>query len=99
MDYDLLLVCANWPGSRHEAWTTLLHARAIENMAYVVGVNRVGEDGCGITYSGNSAAVDFKGLDMVSAQENGTQVVVAELDREALLSFRSRWPFYLDFDK
>ena len=64
LDYDLLLVCANWPGSRHEAWSTLLKARAIENLCYVVGVNRAGVDGVGIPYTGNSAAIDFKGMDM-----------------------------------
>ena len=48
LDYDLLLVCANWPASRQQAWSTLLRARAIENLSYVVGVNRVGDDGAGI---------------------------------------------------
>ena len=61
LDYDLLMVCANWPGSRYEAWSTLLKARAIENLSYVVGCNRMGCDSTGINYAGCSAIVDYKG--------------------------------------
>lgn len=97
MQYDLLLVCANWPGSRHEAWSTLLKARAIENLSYVVGVNRVGIDGTGIPYTGNSAAIDFKGIEIAGCADK-EMVSTIELDAEALQRFRQRWPFYLDFD-
>lgn len=90
LDYDLLLVCANWPGSRHEAWTTLLKARAIENQCYVVGCNRCGTDGAGIPYTGDSAIIDYKGFILP-----GT---TATLDKEKLYTFREHWPFYLDFD-
>ena len=90
LDYDLLLVCANWPGSRHEAWTTLLKARAIENQCYVVGCNRCGTDGAGIPYTGDSAIIDYTGFDLP-----GT---TATLDKEKLYTFREHWPFYLDFD-
>lgn len=98
MDYDLMIVCANWPGSRHEAWNTLLKARAIENLCYVVGVNRVGVDGVGIPYAGCSAAIDFKGITMKDLElcEEGVREV--ELDKEELNTFRKHWPFYLDFD-
>ena len=99
LDYDLLLVCANWPGSRHEAWSTLLKARAIENLCYVVGVNRAGVDGVGIPYTGNSAAIDYKGLELACCGEGGEEVATAELDYDALQTFRRHWPFYLDFDK
>ncbi len=97
MQYDLLLVCANWPGSRHEAWSTLLKARAIENLSYVVGVNRVGIDGTGIPYTGNSAAIDFKGIEIAGCADK-EMVSTIELDAEALQRFRQHWPFYLDFD-
>lgn len=90
LDYDLLLVCANWPGSRHEAWTTLLKARAIENQCYVVGCNRSGTDGANIPYSGDSAIIDYKGFVLP-----GT---TATLDKDKLDTFRQHWPFYLDFD-
>lgn len=98
LEYDLLLVCANWPASRHEAWTTLLKARAIENLAYVAGVNRVGTDGVGIPYSGNSLVADFKGHTLVEAPSQTAGLFVAQLDKEALSTFRNHWPFYLDFD-
>ena len=96
MKYDLLLVCANWPGSRHEAWTTLLKARAIENLCYTVGCNRCGMDGVGGSYSGNSAAIDYKGLPI--AECVGEKSITVTLDKEKLTTFRKRWPFYLDFD-
>ena len=96
MDYDLLLICANWPGSRHEAWSTLLKARAIENLCYTVGCNRSGVDGVGGSYSGNSAAIDYKGLPM--AECTGEEMLTVTLDKERLETFRERWPFYLDFD-
>lgn len=98
LSYDILLVCANWPGSRHEAWSTLLKARAIENLAYVVGVNRVGVDGADIHYTGNSAVVDYKGLPMVECEAGKEQLLMARLDKESLDNFRQHWPFYLDFD-
>jgi len=99
LDYDLLLVCANWPGSRHEAWTTLLKARAIENLAYVVGCNRVGADGTGIDYAGCSAVVDYKGIALSEAPIGEEAVIVATLNADSLTTFRSHWPFNLDFDE
>lgn len=98
LDYDLMIVCANWPGSRHEAWSTLLRARAIENLSYVVGVNRVGTDGVDIPYTGNCAAVDYKGQPLVECQPGQEQLQVVSLDYDALQQFRQHWPFYLDFD-
>lgn len=98
MDYDVMLLCANWPASRTAAWDTLIRARAIENMAYVVGVNRVGVDGTGIPYSGHCAAIDFKGLPISECEHEKDQVMVAVFEYEKLQRFRSRWPFYLDFD-
>ena len=98
LDYDMLLVCANWPGSRHEAWTTLLKARAIENLCYVLGCNRSGVDGVGGKYTGNSALIDFKGFPLAEAKEGADQTVTVTLDKEKLDTFRQHWPFHLDFD-
>ena len=95
LDYDLLLVCANWPASRREAWSTLLKARAIENLCYVVGCNRSGIDGNGGEYSGDSAIIDFKGHEIHTPH---SPYLSAILDKDNLEAFRQRWPFYLDFD-
>ncbi len=99
LEYDLLLVCANWPASRHEAWSTLLQARAIENQCYVAGVNRVGTDGTGIPYRGDTAVIDYKGQPMVAATPGVVQLLTATLDKEALQRFRCHWPFWLDADE
>ena len=61
--YDILIYVANWPAARTNAWTNLLSARAIENSAYVIGVNRIGKDGNNIQYNGSSRIFDFKGKD------------------------------------
>lgn len=96
-DYDLALVVANWPKARRDAWITLLRARALENATYVIGVNRVGTDGQGIDYAGDSMAVDFKGDEL--ANPGAADVVnVAELDLEALHLFRKKFPVHLDAD-
>ncbi len=70
-DYDLLLYVANWPARRAYAWRQLLVARAIENQAYVIGVNRVGADGNGIAHDGDSVALDFLGMPVVDARRRG----------------------------
>ena len=98
LDYDLLLICANWPGSRHEAWTTLLKARAIENLCYVLGCNRSGVDGVGGHYIGNSALIDYKGFAITEAEPDANQTVTATIDKDELDTFRQKWPLYLDFD-
>lgn len=97
-DYDVLLLCANWPGSRAAAWDTLLRARAIENESYAIGVNRVGVDGTGIPYAGHCAAIDFKGLPLSACDPGIPQVATATLSKDKLEHFREHWPFYLDFD-
>ena len=98
LEYDILLLCANWPGSRHEAWTTLLKARAIENLSYTVGCNRAGIDGTGIPYAGCSAVVDFKGLPLTEPAVDTERVLYVSLSAEALKTFRNHWPFNVDFD-
>lgn len=98
LDYDLLLFVANWPGVRAYPWRTLLRARAIENLCYVVGVNRVGHDGNGLDYAGDSSVIDFLGH---PASECGNREVVATttLLAEELLAHRQRFPAMLDADR
>ena len=108
LDYHLMIVCANWPGSRHEAWTTLLKARAIENLAYVAGCNRIGTDSTGINYAGRSAIIDYRGIGtqapppaaLVRRRPRPRQgeIFQSSLSASKLLTFRSHWPFNLDFD-
>lgn len=103
MQYDLLLVCANWPASRREAWMTLLKARAIENLCYVLGCNRTGIDGNGGEYSGDSLVVNYKGQVIAdgireSEEEDAEMTLGIALNKERLDTFRQKWPLYLDFD-
>jgi omega-amidase len=95
--YDVLLCVANWPERRRHAWQTLIQARAIENLSYCIGVNRVGTDGGGISYAGDSAAIDFLGQPMTAASEQEF-VATVELDRTALEAFRAKFPAHLDAD-
>lgn len=96
-DYDLLLYVANWPSARRNAWNTLLQARAIENLSYVVGVNRVGDDGNQHAYSGDSAIIDFKG-DVLFRQSDTELVHQQTLSLDDLRTFRTKFPANLDAD-
>ncbi|MBT8097152.1 MAG: amidohydrolase [Woeseia sp.] len=96
-DYDLLLYVANWPSPRHQAWETLLRARAIENQCYVVGVNRVGTDGNDVPYAGGSAIIDFFGNELVKLDDQAGDATIA-LEPEPLQRFRERFPFDIDAD-
>lgn len=98
LEYDLLLYVANWPEVRSHIWSTLLQARAIENLSYVIGVNRVGEDGNGIPHSGDSAVVDFKG-EVLVRKSNKESIIIHTLQKESLSAFRERFPAYLDADE
>jgi predicted amidohydrolase len=98
LDYELLLYVANWPAPRALAWRTLLRARAIENQAYVVGVNRVGNDGHGIGHAGDSAAIDYLG-EPLAALGAEPAVVTVELDAARLAAFREKFPAHLDADR
>ncbi len=96
--YDVLIYVANWPQVRSTAWKTLLQARAIENMCYVVGVNRVGNDAKGLTYSGDSSVFGPLGeLLWTDAGNDCTQTVF--LNREHLTGTREKLPFLKDADK
>jgi omega-amidase len=96
-DYDLLLYVANWPARRARAWAALLRARAIENLCYVVGVNRIGRDGNAVSYVGDSVALDFLGKPM-SSEGGGDRVETAVLDLDSLRSYREEFPAHLDAD-
>ncbi len=95
--YDLLLYVANWPTIRIQAWDTLLKARAVENMSYTIGVNRVGKDEQDYDYSGHSQVVDFLGNYAIVPQET-EGVFYAQLDKEALLKTRTKLGFLNDQD-
>ena len=95
--YDLLFYVASWPAARISAWDTLLPARAIENLSYCLGVNRVGIDGNQIAYTGHSAAYDFKGERLVDLGEKD-QIQVVSLSRSSLEEYRSKFPAWKDAD-
>jgi len=97
LDYDLLLFVANWPKPRRHAWRTLLRARAIENLSYCVGVNRVGTDGNNLTYAGDSAVLDFMGEPLIELGEQAN-VVVATLSGEKQQAWREKFPTWMDAD-
>ena len=97
-NYDMLVYVANWPASRRSAWKTLLKARAIENQCYVIGVNRVGTDGEGIVYAGDSVIIDPYGS-VISELPNGTEDVgTATISLTKLHSFRDNFPVNNDAD-
>jgi predicted amidohydrolase len=93
---DVYVIPANWPEARSEHWKALLRARAIENQAYVVGVNRVGEDGKGYPHSGDSVILDPLGSAVAAASGNAEQVLVADISAETVAATRTRYPFLAD---
>lgn len=97
-EYDLLLAVANWPKVRIDAWNQLLKARAIENEAYVCGVNCTGFDDKNIEYDGSSAVIDFKGKD-ISMRNNESPFIYGSLSLEKLNAFRTKFPAWKDADK
>ena len=97
-NYDLLLYVANWPKVRTNAWDALLKARAIENLSYVVGVNRIGLDIHDYEHIGHSQVVDFLGNYILEPQETAG-VFVVELDKNVMLETRKKLDFLSDKDK
>jgi predicted amidohydrolase len=97
MEYDLLIYIANWPEKRSHAWKTLLCARAIENQCYVVGVNRVGNDGNNIYHSGNSLVIDPLGQVLFHMADD-EDVNTITLSKEYLNEVREKFPFWKDGD-
>jgi omega-amidase len=96
-EYDLLVYVANWPERRVHAWKTLLQARAIENQCYVIGVNRVGDDGNKIHYSGESMVVDPMG-EVLYTRKDVEDCFTIALDKDHLETVREKLPFLKDAD-
>lgn len=96
-NYDLLLYVANWPKVRTNAWDTLLKARAIENLSYVAGLNRVGLDVNNYEHVGHSQVIDFLGNFILAPQETES-VFIVELDKKAMIETRKKLDFLNDKD-
>lgn len=97
-NYDLLLYVANWPKARNAAWNILLKARAVENMCYTIGVNRVGKDKNNNEYVGNSQCLDYLGNEVANLKEKSGLTVV-KLKRDEILKIREKFPFLEDQDQ
>jgi omega-amidase len=97
-NYDLLLYVANWPKVRTNAWDALLKARAIENLSYVVAVNRVGLDANEYEHIGHSQVIDFLGNPVLDPQEN-VGVFIVEVDKKPMLETRKKLDFLSDRDQ
>ncbi len=98
MNFDLLVYVANWPRPRSVAWSTLLRARAIENLCYCAGVNRIGVDGKGIEYEGLSSVIDPRGIVLASA-EDGEGIITVTLRASDLQEYREKFPAWRDADQ
>lgn len=96
-EYDLAVFTAEWPEKKSEVWNTLLRARAIENQAYIVGVNRVGIDDSNIKYKGETMILNMKGRVVAQATE-GECVVTGEINMEDLVAFREYFRVAKDWD-
>lgn len=97
-EYDLAIYVANWPDVRISVWNTLIKARAIENQCYVAATNRVGTDGAGLLYSGNSAVISPRGDVIISAEPFKDCSVTAEISLSELMEFRTKFPVLNDSD-
>ncbi len=97
-DVDMLIYVANWPASRKQAWTILLKARAIENQVFVAGVNRVGRDGEGVIYQGDTQLINPRGDVITGFDLSYPGVTIAEVSLEELTSFRKKFPVVNDAD-
>ncbi len=97
LEYDVLIYVANWPEKRNSIWKTLLQARAIENQCFCIGVNRVGNDGNGIYYSGDSMAVNPLG-EVLYHKAHDEDICTITLEKEELEKIREKMPFWKDAD-
>lgn len=97
VDYDILLYVANWPKTRISAWDTLLKARAIENMSYCIGVNRIGLDGNGLEYVGHSAIYDVLGDEVIFSKAE-ERISTVSLSKKHIETTRKKLPFLEDKD-
>jgi omega-amidase len=97
-EIDLMLYAANWPSGRKNVWNILLRARAIENQCYVAGSNRIGTDGNGINYSGDSMIIDPRGELIASADSDLEQCLTSDISMDELTDFRRKFPVLNDAD-
>lgn len=97
-DYDILLYVANWPVQRNEIWETLLKARAIENMSFVVGVNRLGVDGNGHQYIGNSSIYNPIG-ELIHKETGAESIITHTFQHSIIQEYRHKFPFLNDRDE
>ena len=97
-DYDLVFYVANWPESRRHVWRNLLVARALENQVYVIGVNRIGADGQGLTYSGDSLIINPRGEIISTTEPYESSAETQTLSLDALNKFRKKFPVGKDAD-
>jgi omega-amidase len=98
-EYDLLLFVANWPERRNHPWKTLLMARAMENQAYVVGVNRIGNDCNNVYHSGDSVALNFKGEVISKTKANEESIETITISEKNLNEWRKIFPAWMDADQ
>lgn len=97
-DYDLIICVANWPRGRRAVWSTLLKARAMENLAYAIGVNRVGRDAAGLEYLGDSVVLDPRGRELALCEPGDEVVAMATMDYASVAELRSKFPVWQDAD-
>ena len=97
LEYDILLNVANWPERRNHAWKTLLTARAIENQCFVIGVNRVGNDGNTIYHSGDSMVINPLG-EILYHKAHDEDIFTITLEKQTLEQIRQKFPFWKDAD-
>src|SRR5438105_9429603 len=97
LEYDLLIYVANWPERRNHSWKTLLQARAIENECFVIGVNRVGNDGNKIYHSGDSMVINALG-EILYHKVDDEDVFTITLQKNSLTEIRNKFPFWKDAD-
>lgn len=97
LGFDVMIYVANWPARRRDHWRTLLAARAIENQCYVVGVNRIGTDGNGVDYAGDSLAVQFDGSILVDMGTSNATTALT-LSQDSLEAYRQEFPAWKDAD-
>lgn len=98
-DYDIAIYSASWDSARNIAWTSLMVARAIENVSYVVAVNRVGVDSANIKYFGYSSIINYKGEILATTEANKEEIAYYTIDKNLLNSFRKSFPVGRDWDK
>jgi predicted amidohydrolase len=98
-DYDVMLLVANWPERRNDAWKKLLYARAMENQCYIAAVNRVGNDGNGISHTGDSMILDYAGRELAVSKPNVEEILSARFSMALLNDSKDKFPAWKDADE